>query len=155
MKQAYNIYPMILLFSFFGLFGQNKKNESNQLKIEKLKSGQIWKYNTRKGEEESRVIILKVEDYGKRGIVIHIAVNGLKIKNSHFESGISEEIGHLPFDEETVIKSLTELVTTTNELPDYMDGYNQWKEAFDSEKGGIFTIEVKEAVDFIDKSINE
>ena len=152
MKQTYKLYPMIILFSFFGLFGQSKKNE-NQTKTE-LKSGQIWQYETRKGEEKSRVVILKVEDYGKRGQIVHIAVNGLKIKNQHIEGGISKEIGHLPFDKQTLIESLTELENTTKKLPEFMDGYLQWKEAFDSEKGGVFTIAVKEAVDFVDKSMN-
>jgi len=153
MKQTLKIYPMILLFSFFGLFGQSKKNENQN--TSELKSGQIWKYNTRKGEEKSRIVILKVEDYGKRGEIIHIAVNGLKIKNEHIEGGISKEIGHLPFDKETIIKSLTELESTTDELPAFMDGYLQWRDAFDSEKGGVFTIEVKEAVDFVDQSMNK
>ena len=153
MKQTYTFYPMILLFSFFGLFGQSKKNESQN--TTKLKSGQIWKYNTRKGEEKSRVVILKVEDYGKRGQIVHIAVNGLKMKSEHMEGGISKEIGHLPFDKETLVKSLTELESTTDKLPEFMDGYLQWKEAFDSHKGGVFTMEVKDVVDFVDKSINK
>ena len=144
---------MILLFSFFGLFGQNKKNEARN--VVELKSGQIWKYNTRKGEEKSRVIILKVEDYEKRGQVVHIAVNGIKIKNENIEGGILREIGHLPFDKEALKNSLTELESTTTKLPEFMDGYLQWKEAFDKEKGGIFTIQLSEAVDFVDKAMNE
>ena len=64
MKPNIKLYAVILLFSFFGLFGQNKNDKS--LKTHKLKSGQIWKYNTRKGEEKSRVVILKVEDYGRK-----------------------------------------------------------------------------------------
>ena len=153
MKQASKIYPMILLFSFFGLFGQNRKNESQN--TPELKSGQIWEYNTRSGEEASRVIILKVEDHGKRGKVVHIAVHGLKIKNIHIDGGISKEIGHLPFDKESLLKSLTKLESTNNELPNFMEGYLQWIEAFDSEKGGVFTIEVREAVDFVDKSMDK
>ncbi len=153
MKLTYKLYPMILLFSFLGLFGQSKKIE-NQNTTE-LKSGQIWKYNTRKGEEKSRVVILKVEDYGKRGQIVHISVNGVRIKNEHIEGGISKEIEHLPFDNETIIKSLTELESKTENLPDFMDGYLQWKEAFISEKGGVFTIEVKEAIDFVEKSMNK
>jgi hypothetical protein len=144
---------MIFLFSFFGLFGQSQKNEN--LDKTELKSGQIWKYNTRKGEEKSRVVILKVEDYGIRGEIVHVAVNGLKIKNKHIDGGISKEIGHLPFDKETILKSLTELEKTTNELPDFIDGYLQWKEAFDSEKGGVFTIEIKGAIDFVDRTMNK
>ena len=143
---------MILLFSFFGLFGQNKKNESED-KID-LKSGQIWRYNTRKGEENSRVVILRVEDYGIRGEVVHIAVNGVNIKNELIEGGISSELAHLPFNSKSILKSLVKLETTTENLPEYMDGYLQWKEAFDSEKGGVFIFEIKEAVDFVDKTMN-
>ena len=140
---------MILLFSFFGLFGQNKKNENQE--TAELKSGQIWKYNTRKGEEQSRVIILKIEDYGKRGKVIHIAVNGLKIKNKHVEGGISREFQHLPFREEEIIKSLSKLETTLDKLPDFKEGYDMWKEAWENGTGGVFTITVKEVVELAEK----
>ncbi|SNR34654.1 hypothetical protein [Lutibacter flavus] len=146
---------MILLFSLFGLFGQNKKKSEINLKNFELKSGQIWKYNTRKGEEKSRIIILRVEKYDKGEIVVHIAVKGLKIENSQKESGISEEIGHLPFSNESIIKSLTELESSNNDLPDYLDGYNEWKKAFDSGKGGMFTISINEAVDFVEQSMNQ
>lgn len=152
MKLNYKIYTMIVLFSFFGLFGQNE--DGKKLKTPQLKSGQIWKYNTRKGEVKSRVVILKVEDYGKKGKVVHIAVNGLRIKNEHIEGGFSKDIGHLPFDKESLLKSLTELESTTDNLPEFMDGYLQWKEAFDNGEGGVFTIEVKEVVDFIEQSMN-
>lgn len=48
---------------------------------DKLKSGQIWEYNTRSGEENSRIIILKVEQSNKGEIIVHIAVNNTNIKN--------------------------------------------------------------------------
>lgn len=152
MKPNIKLYSVILLFSFFGLFGQNKNDKS--LKTHELKSGQIWKYNTRKGEEKSRVVILKVEDYGRKGQVVHIAVNQLKIKNQQIEEGYSKDIGHLPFNKESLLKSLTKLEGTIDKLPEYMDGYLQWKEAFDNGEGGVFTIEVKDVVDFIEKSMN-
>ena len=152
MEPNIKLYAVILLFSFFGLFGQNKNNKS--LKTHDLKSGQIWKYNTRKGEEKSRVVILKVEDYGRKGQVVHIAVNQLKIKNQQIEGGYSKDIGHLPFNKESLLKSLTKLEGTIDKLPEYMDGYLQWKEAFDNGEGGVFTIEVKDVVDFIEKSMN-
>lgn len=147
-KQSYKFSPMILLFSFFGVFGQNKST------IE-LKSGQVWKYHTRKGEEKSRVIVLKVEDYKERGQVIHIAIHGLKIKNEHIKGGVTSEIKHLPFDRKTIEKSLIELDSTIDKLPNFMDGYLQWKEAFDNQKGGVFTMSIKEVINFVDTSINQ
>ena len=80
-------------------------------------------------------------------------MKGLKIKIP--EGGTSKEIGHLPFDKETIEKSLTALEGTTDKLPKFMEGYLQWKDAFESEKAGVFTIEIKEAVDFVEKSMNQ
>ena len=154
MKHYSILFTMVLLFSFFGLFGQNKKNTEINLEKPELKSGQVWKYNTRKGEEKSRVLILKVEQYDKGETVIHIAVSGLKIKNPQREIGISEEIGHLPFSKESIFKSLIQLESSKNSLPNYLEGYNQWKEAFDSGKGGMFSISVKEAVDYVEQTMN-
>ncbi|MBS9773850.1 MAG: hypothetical protein KGV59_01660 [Tenacibaculum sp.] len=104
----------------------------------KLKVGQIWKYNT---NDNSTVIILKIES--RRGVdIVHIAVNGLNSKEF-------KNIGHLPFDKNTLIESLTEMISEDNILPDFEEGYNQWNEAFENETGGIFTISIKDAVKFI------
>lgn len=121
---------------------------------EKFKAGQIWQYETRKGEEESRVIILKV-DKTDNEVIVHISVLKAKIKNPQKDGGVSNEIGHLPFLRESIDKSLTKLESSNNKLPDFIDGYNQWKEAFDSGKGGIFTISVKKAVEYVEQTMNQ
>ena len=121
---------------------------------EKFKVGQIWQYDTRKDEEESRVVILKV-DKTETEIIVHVSVIKAKIKNPQKDGEISNDIGHLPFSRKSIEKSLTKLESSNNELPDFMDGYNQWKEAFDSGRGGIFTISVKEAVDYVEQTMNQ
>lgn len=63
---------------------------------DKFKVGQIWKYNTRTGEDNSTLTILKVEKYDSAGVVIHIYVNGRKVKNPQRPSGFYDDIGHLP-----------------------------------------------------------
>lgn len=136
------------MFSLYGLVGQSKSDI-------KLQSGQIWKYETRKGEERSRVVILKVEDYGESGIIVHISIRGLKIKNPRLSAGYSEEIGHLPFDKEALLKSLTELESHAGELPDFEDGYSHWKEAFLRGTSGVFIGNVYDAIDFVDRSMNK
>lgn len=115
---------------------------------DKFKAGQIWKYNTRVGEENSAIEILKVEKYASEGTVIHIYVNGLKLKNPRRPSGFSDDIGHLPISKEALLKSVTTLVSENNKLPDYQEGYNNWKEAFDNKKGSVFSITVKEAIQY-------
>jgi len=140
------------IFSWFTSFkGQSDKRDYQD---DKFKVGQVWKYNNRLGEENSTIEILKVEKYDSSGIVIHIYVNGLKVKNPHKPNGFSDEIGHLPLSKDAVLKSVTTLVSENNKLPDYEEGYSNWKEAFDNNKGGIFSITVQDAVKYVEEAMS-
>ncbi len=141
------------LFSFFASCkGQDKKN-GQSLATEKFKVGQIWKYENRKGEDSSTLTILKIEKYDKGDTIIHIRVDGVKIYSPQAATGYSDFIGHLPFSEKSISKSVTKLVGQNNNLPDFSDGYNQWKEAWNSDKGGYWTVNLKEAIDGVDKAM--
>jgi len=120
----------------------------------KFKVGQIWNYKTRLGEENSKLTILKVEKYDSAGIVIHVFLDNLKVKNSDSPNGFSDHIGHLPLSKEAMLKSITTLVSQNNKLPAFQAGYNNWKEAFDSGKGGIFSVEVTDAVKYVEEVMN-
>src|SRR5207253_5509873 len=50
---------------------------------EKFKIGDVWEYETRKGEEKSTVTILKVEISRELGAIVHVAVNKVKLANCH------------------------------------------------------------------------
>lgn len=154
MKNLVCVFFLLLLCINTSCNGQSKTTNKMEFEDEKFKVGQIWQYETRKEEEESRVIILKV-DKTENEIIVHVSVLKAKIKNPQKDGGISNEIGHLPFSRESIDNSLTKLESSNNELPDFIDGYNQWKEAFDSGKGGIFTISVKEAVDYVEQTMNQ
>lgn len=145
---------MIMAGLFSWLTGCKGQSEKQIFLDDKFKEGQIWKYNTRIGEENSTLTILKIEKYEKDGIVIHIYVNGLKVKNPHKPTGISDEIGHLPLSKEAILKSVTTLVSENNKLPQYEEGYNSWKDAFDNNKGGIFSITVQEAVKYVEETMS-
>lgn len=133
---------------------KEQQSDKNNFQDDKFKAGQVWNYNTRSGEENSTITILKVEKYEKDGIVIHIYVNRLKVKNPHKPTGFSDEIGHLPLSKEAVLKSVTTLDSDNNKLPDYKEGYNNWKEAFDNNKGGIFSITVQDAVKYVEEAMS-
>ena len=47
----------------------------------KYKPRQKWSYKTRPGEEDSYLIVLKVDKDPKLGNIIHIALRKLKMKN--------------------------------------------------------------------------
>lgn len=121
---------------------------------DKFKSGQLWKYKTRDGEDKSRLMILKVEK-PKNEVIVHVSVINAKIKNPRSEGGFSNNIGHLPFSKKAVLESVTDLESPNNDLPDYQDGYKQWKVAYDKEEGGVFSISLIDAISYVEKIMNQ
>jgi len=140
-----------LLSSFISSTSQTNKSD---FKDDKFKVGQVWNYKTRLGEETSTIKILKIEEHDTAGIIVHICVSEVKLNNSESSNGLMEDIGHLPFSKEALLKSITTLVTERSKLPDFKEGYKIWKKAFDSGEGGIFSIEVKDAVSFVEETFN-
>ena len=98
----------------------------------------------RERPKKSTFTIVGVEKHKKLGTIINIYVGGLKIKNPNADNGLSDEIQHLPFSKEAIDKSVTRLIETAKQLPDYEDGYDEWRKAFDNGKAGVFRITVKE-----------
>jgi hypothetical protein len=149
------ILNLIIMTGLFSWFFSCKENTTSKPAADKqFKAGQIWKYKTRKGEENSTLTILKIEQYDSTGQVVHIALGGLRIKNTRIKGGFSEEVGHLPLSQQALQKSVTTLVSENNTLPDFAEGYGHWKEAFDKHEGGIFSIEVSEAVRYLEEVMN-
>ncbi len=119
-----------------------------------MKVGQLWGYKTRRDEEESKVLILKKEGL-KEETIISVSVINVNVKNHQIKRGISKEIGHLPFSEKAIIDSVTKLESSNNKLPKFEEGYNVWKEAYETEKAGVFSISVKEAINYVEKTMNQ
>jgi hypothetical protein len=139
---------LIGLFMFSKLF-------SGTVQDDKYAVGQIWEYQTREGEEKSTLTIVNVEKNKKNGTIINVFVGGLKVKNPNADNGLSDEITHLPFSKEAVEKSVTRLIGTTKKLPDYKEGYDEWRTAFNNEEAGIFIITVKEAIEVMEITLNQ
>ncbi|MFC0426611.1 hypothetical protein [Chryseobacterium scophthalmum] len=119
----------------------------------KYKVGQEWNYKTRKGEENSTLKILKIEEYPKHGKVIHISISGLKVGNPNVEKGFAKEFTHIPITEEALDQSVTELVNEKVKLQKNIDGYEYWKKEFDQGIAGVFSISVSEIVDTMEEGI--
>ena len=121
----------------------------------KYEVGQIWKYNTRSGEEGSRIYIVKTEVEDGYGIIYHIHVDGLKIKNPRMESGLQNDISHAPVDRQTLDKSVTTLMGTSDEMPSIQEGYQAWKEAFDQGEAGVFNVPVADLARLYEQAISK
>lgn len=153
MKKEIIIIFIVGLFIFLSSCKAQNKKEEEPLPPEKFKAGQVWKYVNRDGEDSSTLTVLKIEKYDKGDTIIHIRVDGIKIYNSQTTSGYSNFIAHLPISEKAIKKSVTRLIRTTNSLPAFTEGYNQWKEAWDKGKGGYWTLGLKEVIENIDKAM--
>lgn len=117
--------------------------------------GQIWSYKTRPGEERSTLLIDRVDADARYGSIYHISITGVAVKNSRVPSGVTSDLPHFPVSKETLEKSCTTLVGNSAPNPDYRNGYDEWKRAFDKGEAGIFTASVSEIVDIVEKAINQ
>ena len=109
----------------------------------KFHAGQVWAFKPPQNQPNARLTILRVEDGGKLGTIVHIAISGVSYGNGQ------TQIQHLPFAEAAVERSVTTLERESGPVPDFADGYQQWRQAFDAGKGGIFTITVAEAFEAV------
>jgi hypothetical protein len=142
---------------FVGLGLGCHRRESNVLvdiTTAKFHVGEKWRYQSRPGEEDSTLTIVKVESSPKLGTIVHISLDGLRIKSPHSDRGLSETVSHMPLSESAVEKSVTTLVAADAPLPSYEEGYAEWRRAIDNGKGGVFRVSVAQAVDFIESTLN-
>lgn len=117
--------------------------------------GQVWSYKTRAGEENSRLIIVQITPMPNSEKAYSIFLEGVKIKNPHIDGKIQKELSHAPCSKETLDKSIKKLIETRTSLPDYKEGYQEWKKAFDSGEAGVFTVSVAEIISFIEKAVEQ
>jgi hypothetical protein len=142
------------------LAGGCKDRSSGQMQLTdlgathpKYKPGQTWRYRTRAGEEQSTLTILRVERSPKAGTIVHVGLAGLRMKNPQAPGGETDSASHLPFTEKAVDDSVTTVARQQGPVPEYLDGYNTWRKAFDAGKGGVFTTTVAATVGVMERAM--
>ena len=55
---------------------------------------------------------------------------------------------------EALDRSAVKLLQEKAPLPDFQEGYSEWRSAFDAGQAGIFTVTVAEAVEFAETALN-
>jgi len=84
-------------------------------------------------------------------VIVHIAVDKVKLVNCH--GGPSPDfVPHMPFARRALDGSVTKKVASKQPLPNYRDGYEEWKEAYLRKKAGIYVIPVSKAVGVAEKT---
>jgi hypothetical protein len=127
------------LLSF--LFGSCSKQPAPP--ASKFHAGQVWAFTPPTNQPNARLTVLRVESGGKLGTIVHVALSGVSYGDGQ------TQIQHLPFAESAVERSVTTLERESGPVPDFAEGYRQWRQAFDAGKGGVFTISVAEAFDSV------
>ncbi len=85
-------------------------------------------------------------------MIVHIYISALAIRNPAVPDGVSTFISHMPFAEQALDHSVTQMVEQKTQLPSYEEGYADWKRQADQGKAGVFTIPVAQAIDGIEKA---
>ena len=121
----------------------------------KYHAGQIWKYKTRKGEESSKVSIIRIDNNKVAGTSYHISVDNLQFKNPRIAGGIQRVLSHLPVSVETLDASVTELIATDADPTDeFEEGYKIWSDVSEN-GGGVFTVPVARVVELAEEGMSE
>jgi hypothetical protein len=114
--------------------------------------GQVWSYHTRPGEEESRLTVCRIDEE-PAGVIVHIYLDNLQLRNPAAPEGASKVVSHMPFSADSVRESVRELLASDAPLPDFEDGYRTWREAFDQSKGGFWTKSVAEVLSTLEEAL--
>jgi hypothetical protein len=135
---------MVVASTFGQLLGAQDKSQPCPEPIvsndSKFHPGQVWQYSTRAHEKGSTLTILKVESLPKLGVIIHVRVDKVRLRNC---TGGPEpdNFQHMPFARGAIERSVTKLVRE-GDVPEFQDGYSEWRKAC----GGVYTITVADAV---------
>lgn len=115
-----------------------------------LEAGQIWRYQTRAGEEDSRLFIARVDRGPSGQAIYHIYLDRLKLRNPLMPGGMQDHMPYAPVTRESLDASVIELLQSNAEMPDISEDYAVWLLAFEKGQTGVFTMPVQQIVQHIE-----
>lgn len=77
------------------------------------------------------------------------------MKNPHDKLGLSSVISHLPCSEEAMNQSVVGIIQETAPLPNFEEGYREWRSAFDAGQAGIWGIPVAAMIEAMESVLNQ
>ncbi|MEM1294385.1 MAG: hypothetical protein AAGH89_03405 [Verrucomicrobiota bacterium] len=95
---------------------------------------------------DATLTICKIEEHPTFGRIVHLCLDGVKVKTSYSPMGFTTWLAHLPFSEEAVMESVGELVSENATPHNWERGYRDWKDAFDNGKAHLWMTTVSHAL---------
>jgi hypothetical protein len=119
--------------------------------------GQTWSYETRRGERESRLVILRIYDNAEGPKIIYVAVLGLSIRFPPDQQLHPWERCYLPFPEAVLRQSVIRLESehTGVTFPEFEKTYPDWKKKADAGQKQVWTLPVAKAIDSLEGMIRK
>lgn len=107
-----------------------------------MKEKQYWKYNSNIEDSNSYLLIQKID---KVKSIVHVSVYGVNLEEDIFD------ISHIPIDYHLLKKSLINQILNLEYKSDdlFVEGYRNWE----TEKGGVWEIDIKDVIETIKESI--
>ena len=119
--------------------------------------GQVWSYETRKAEPDSRLVILRVYQSPDGDKFIFVGVLGLTIQFTPSQPPVLWEQCYMPFPESVLRKSVTKLEKEHGEItfPAFEKIYPDWKKKADAGHKQLWTTPVAKAIDSLEEMIRK
>lgn len=118
----------------------------------KYQVGQVWNYKTRTSEPNSTFTVVRVEDSGI-GVIVHIYIDNVNVRTNPENEELTSVISHSPFSEAALDSSVIELKTSVSQLPEYKEGYEEWKNLFLQGNASVFTIPIKQSIKYMEQTM--
>jgi hypothetical protein len=109
------------------------------------KAGQVWSYHHRPGDDGSTVLIDRVESVPNLGTIYHVSVLQIHVKDPTGSIRVVD-LPHCPVSSTTLDISLVALIGKRAPYESYMQGYTEWRQAFDAGHAGVYTIPLSEII---------
>jgi hypothetical protein len=119
-----------------------------------MKVGQKYSFSI-EGDHPSPHFIVCAIDYEQSTEIASIFIGGLNFRNDLSETGYGHEIHHAPVQVQSLLDSNPVLVSENVDIPDFHEGYQAWKEAFESGEAGCFAVPVADVVMYIVGVLND
>jgi hypothetical protein len=113
--------------------------------------GQEWSYKSRPVDAKSTLVVGSIETDSNMGDIVHITVKNVQVTNPNAEGGFATHIGHIPMSIKSLEDSVIKKLSDDEQADGIAEGIEAWREA----KGGVFTISVSEAVQYIEDVLTD
>ncbi|MBL4677030.1 MAG: hypothetical protein JKY70_12615 [Mucilaginibacter sp.] len=117
---------------------------------QKIEKGQIWTYNNREGEDDSFIVIIKLDDSNSQNPVAHVSTENLSKPGSEEVDTTTWSIGHAPV-QLGILAGALKTLKGYREI-EFNEGYTYWKEEYDKGKAGVWSIPINEMIDLIQET---